>query len=180
MNLIVAVDNNWAIGSKNELLIRIPNDHKHFREETTGKVVVLGRKTLETFPQGMPLKNRINIILSKDPNYQVKDAIVVHSIEELLEELKKYDEENIYIIGGESIYRQLLPYCTKAYITKIDHAYDADTYFPNLDEDPEWEMTKISDEQTYFDLEFRFCSKCDGNYEYCQDHLFTHQHIKHS
>ena len=76
MNLIVAVDNNWAIGSKNELLIRIPNDHKHFREETTGKVVVLGRKTLETFPQGMPLKNRINIILSKDPNYQVKDAIV--------------------------------------------------------------------------------------------------------
>ena len=108
MNLIVAVDNNWAIGSKNELLIRIPNDHKHFREETTGKVVVLGRKTLETFPQGMPLKNRINIILSKDPNYQVKDAIVVHSIEELLEELKKYDEENIYIIGGESIYRQML------------------------------------------------------------------------
>ena len=95
MNLIVAVDNNWAIGSKNELLIRIPNDHKHFREETTGKVVVLGRKTLETFPQGMPLKNRINIILSKDPNYQVKDAIVVHSIEELLEELKKYyNKEN--------------------------------------------------------------------------------------
>ena len=82
MNLIVAVDNNWAIGSKNELLIRIPNDHKHFREETTGKVVVLGRKTLETFPQGMPLKNRTNIILSKDPNYQVKDAIVVHSIED--------------------------------------------------------------------------------------------------
>ena len=92
MNLIVAVDNNWAIGSKNELLIRIPNDHKHFREETTGKVVVLGRKTLETFPQGMPLKNRINIILSKDPNYQVKDAIVVHSIEELLEELKKFPQ----------------------------------------------------------------------------------------
>ena len=120
MNLIVAVDNNWAIGSKNELLIRIPNDHKHFREETTGKVVVLGRKTLETFPQGMPLKNRINIILSKDPNYQVKDAIVVHSIEELLEELKKYDEENIYIIGGESIYRQMLPYCDVAHVTEID------------------------------------------------------------
>lgn len=122
MNLIVAVDSNWAIGSKNELLIRIPNDHKHFREETTGKVVVLGRKTLETFPQGMPLKNRTNIILSKDPNYQVKDAIVVHSIEELLEELKKYDEENIYIIGGESIYRQMLPYCDVAHVTKIDHA----------------------------------------------------------
>ena len=88
MNLIVAVDNNWAIGNKNELLVRIPNDHKHFREETTGKVVVLGRKTLETFPQGLPLKNRTNIILSRDTKYQVKDAVIVHSIEELLEELK--------------------------------------------------------------------------------------------
>ena len=155
MNLIVAVDNNWAIGSKNELLIRIPNDHKHFREETTGKVVVLGRKTLETFPQGMPLKNRINIILSKDPNYQVKDAIVVHSIEELLEELKKYDEENIYIIGGESIYRQMLPYCDVAHVTKIDHAYEADAYFPDLDSDPEWEITADSDEQVLSVLKVR-------------------------
>ena len=73
-----------------------------------------------------------------------------------MDELKKYDSEDIFVIGGESIYRQLLPYYTKAYITKIDHAYDADTYFPNLDEDPEWEMTKISDEQTYFDLEYVF------------------------
>ena len=156
MNLIVAVDNNWAIGSKNELLIRIPNDHKHFREETTGKVVVLGRKTLETFPQGMPLKNRINIILSKDPNYQVKDAIVVHSIEELLEELKKYDEEEIFVIGGESVYRMMLPYCSKVYVTKIDHAYQADTYFPNLDQLEDWEMTEVSEEHTCFDLEYVF------------------------
>ena len=156
MNLIVAVDNNWAIGSKNELLIRIPNDHKHFREETTGKVVVLGRKTLETFPQGQPLKNRTNIILSKDPNYQVKDAIVVHSIEELLEELKKYDEEEIFVIGGESIYRMMLPYCSKVYVTKIDHAYQADTYFPNLDQLEDWEMTEVSEEHTCFDLEYVF------------------------
>lgn len=118
--------------------------------------MVLGRKTLETFPQGMPLKNRINIILSKDPNYQVKDAIVVHSIEELLEELKKYDEENIYIIGGESIYRQMLPYCDVAHVTKIDHAYEADAYFPDLDSDPEWEITADSDEQVYFDITYQF------------------------
>ena len=156
MNLIVAVDNNWAIGNKNELLIRIPNDHKHFREETTGKVVVLGRKTLETFPQGLPLKNRTNIILSKDRNYKVKDAVVVHSVEELLEELKQYAEEDIYIIGGESIYRQLLPYCDVAHITKIDHEYEADSYFPNLDEDDEWEITADSDEQTYFDIAYQF------------------------
>lgn len=156
MNVIVAVDNNWAIGNKNELLIRIPNDHKHFREETTGKVVVLGRKTLETFPQGLPLKNRTNIILSKDKNYNVKDAIIVHSIKELLEELKKYDNEDIYIIGGDSVYRQMLPYCNVAHVTKIDHEYDADAFFPNLDKDEEWEITADSDELTYFDIPYQF------------------------
>lgn len=156
MNLIVAVDSNWAIGNKNELLVRIPNDHKHFREETTGKVVVLGRKTLETFPQGMPLKNRTNIILSRDNNYQVKDAVIVHSIEELLKELKNYPDEDIYIIGGESIYRQMLPYCDVAHVTKIDRAYEADTYFPNLDEDENWHITADSDEQTYFDIAYQF------------------------
>ena len=156
MNLIVAVDENWAIGNKNELLIRIPNDHKHFREETTGKVVVLGRKTLETFPQGLPLKNRTNIILSKNPAYKVKDAIVVHSVEALMEELKKYADEDIYIIGGDSVYKQMLPYCDVAHVTKIDHAYEADAYFPNLDEDEAWEITAESDEQTYFDIAYYF------------------------
>ncbi len=156
MNVIVAVDNNWAIGNKNELLIRIPNDHKHFREETTGKVVVLGRKTLETFPQGLPLKNRTNIILSKDRNYKVKDAIVVHSVEELLEELKNYRDEDIYIIGGDSVYRQMLPFCDVAHITKIDHEYEADAYFPNLEQSGEWEITAESDEQTYFDIPYQF------------------------
>ena len=90
MNLIVAVDENWAIGNHNELLITIPADHKFFRQETSGKVVVLGRKTLETFPQGLPLKNRVNIIMSTNKAYKVKDAAVVHSLEELLEELKQY------------------------------------------------------------------------------------------
>lgn len=156
MNIIAAVDNHWAIGYKNQLLVRIPNDQKMFREETTGKVVVLGRKTLETFPNGLPLKNRTNIILSTDQNYKVKDAIVVHSVEELLEELKQYPSEDVYIIGGESIYRQLLPYCDTAHITKIDYDYDADAHFPNLDEMPEWRITGDSEEQTYFDIEYTF------------------------
>lgn len=156
MNIIVAVDNNWAIGNKEKLLVSIPNDHKHFREETTGKVVVLGRKTLQTFPQGQPLKNRTNIILSSNPDYRVKDAVVLHSIEELLEELKKYDSDSVYIIGGESVYRQLLPYCDTAHVTKIDNVYEADSYFPNLDEDPEWEITADSDELTYFDIPYTF------------------------
>lgn len=156
MNLIVAVDENWAIGNKNDLLIRIPADHKMFRQETTGKVVVLGRKTLETFPQGLPLKNRTNIILTTNPSYKVKDAVVVHSVEELLKELEKYNTEDIYIIGGESIYRQMLPYCDVAHVTKIDYAYTADAYFPDLDQLPEWEITADSEEQTYFDIAYRF------------------------
>lgn len=156
MNLIVAVDNNWAIGYKGDLLVRIPNDHKMFRQETTGKVVVLGRKTLETFPNGLPLKNRTNIILSTNKDYKVNDAIVVHSIEELLEEVKKYNTEDVYIIGGDSIYKQMLPYCDVAHVTKIDHNYDADAYFPNLEESGEWEITNESDEMTYFDLIYQF------------------------
>ncbi len=156
MNIIVAVDNNWAIGNKNKLLVSIPNDMKHFREETTGKVVVLGRKTLETFPQGQPLKNRTNIILSSNPNYKVKDAIVIHSLKDLLEELKKYRDEDIYVIGGENIYKQLLPYCNVAHVTKIDREYEADTYFQNLDQDPQWRITAESDEQTYFDIAYTF------------------------
>ncbi len=156
MNLIAAVDDNWAIGNKNQLLVSIPADMKFFRETTVNKVVVMGRKTLESFPGGQPLKKRTNIVLTRDKNYKVKDAIVVNTIEALLEELKKYDEEDVYVIGGDSIYRQMLPYCKLAHITKIHHTYEADTYFPNLDKMDDWEITGISDEQTYFDLEYEF------------------------
>lgn len=156
MNLIVAVDKNWAIGKGNQLLVSIPQDMKFFRETTMGKVVVMGRKTLETFPGGQPLKKRTNIVLTRDKDYDVKDAIVVHTIEELLEELKNYESEGIFVIGGETVYRQLLPYCNLAHVTKINHAYEADTYFPNLDEMDDWEVTGVSDEQTYFDLEYEF------------------------
>lgn len=156
MNLIVAVDKNWGIGSKNKLLVSIPSDMKFFRETTSGKVVVLGRKTLETFPNALPLKNRTNIILTGNKDFKAKDAIICHTVEEVLEELKKYNDEDIYVIGGGTVYRQFLPYCNVAHVTKIDHAFDADTYFPNLDEMEDWEMTADSEEQTYFDLEFQF------------------------
>ena len=156
MNLIVAVDKNWAIGNGNKLLVSIPQDMKFFRETTTGKVVVMGRKTLESFPGGQPLKKRTNIVITRDKNYQVKDAMVVHSVEEALEELKQYNEEDVFVIGGESIYRQMLPHCKVAHVTKINHAYEADTYFPNLDEKDEWLVTGVSEEQTYFDLEYEF------------------------
>ena len=157
MNLIVNVDSNWAIGYRGKLLVSIPEDMKFFRSETTGKVVVLGRKTLDTFPGGQPLKNRTNIILTRNPNYQVKGAIICHSVEEVLEELKKYNSEDVYIIGGDSIYKEFLPYCDVAHVTRTDHVYDADAWFPNLEEDPAWVLTGESEEKTYFDLEFGFC-----------------------
>lgn len=157
MNMIVAVDSNWAIGNKGQLLISIPADHKMFRNETTGKVVVLGRKTLDTFPGGQPLAQRTNIILSGKKDYKVKGAVVVHSIDELLEELGEYDSSEIYIIGGETVYKQMLPYVDTVHVTKIDREYDADAYFPNLDRDPEWEITAESDEQYYFDTTYEFC-----------------------
>jgi dihydrofolate reductase len=156
MNIIVAVDKNWAIGKDNKLLVSIPADMKMFRQETTGKVVVMGRKTLESFPGGLPLKNRTNIVLTGNRDYKVKDAVVVHTVEELLEEVKKYPSDQVYCIGGDSVYKLLLPYCDTAHVTKIDFAYSADRYFPNLDEMPEWKVTARSEEQTYFDLEYEF------------------------
>lgn len=156
MNIIAAVDSNWAIGYQGSLLVRIPSDQRLFREITEGNVVVMGRKTLESFPQKQPLKKRVNIVLSRDKGYNVKGADVVHSIEALMDELKKYDSSSIYVIGGGSVYEQLLPYCDIAYITKIDYAYQADTYFPNLDKMPDWRLTAYCEEQTYFDLEYYF------------------------
>ena len=151
MKLIVAADRNWAIGKNNKLMWSIPADMKFFRETTQGNVVIMGRKTLESFPQGQPLKNRVNIVITRNPSYKVKDAVVVHSVEEAIEESRKYDGD-VFVIGGESIYRAMLPYCDTALVTRIDYAYEADTWFPNLDQMPEWVMTEESDEQTYFDL----------------------------
>ena len=156
MKAILAADKNWGIGYNNHLLVSIPSDMKFFRQTTTGKVVVMGRKTLESFPNGMPLKNRTNIVLSGNQNYQVKDAVVVHSEDELMEELEKYDTDDIFVIGGESVYRMILPHCDTVYVTKTDRAFQADTFFPDLDEMDEWVMTEESEEQTCFDLEFCF------------------------
>ncbi len=156
VNIIAAIDKNRGIGKNGELLVRIPKDHKRFREMTTGKVVVLGRKTLATFPQGIPLPDRTNIVLSANPDFKVKGAQVVHSVDELLEELKEYDSDDVYVIGGESIYSQLLPYCDRAYMTEIDYAYDADSYFPDFLTGGEWEKVSESDEQIYFDLSYYF------------------------
>lgn len=156
MNLIAAVDRNWAIGYKNELLVRIPEDQKWFRETTTGKAVIMGRKTLESFPNKSPLKNRLNVVITSDMNYSVPGAVVVHSIDEVVEAVRDYADDDVYVIGGESIYRQMLPLCSTAHITKVDYAYQADAHFPDLDKEEGWKITETSDERTYFDIIYEF------------------------
>ncbi len=156
MKAIVAVDRNWAIGNRGGLLVSIPNDHKFFRRETMGKVVIYGRKTLETFPMRQPLDGRTNLILSANPDYEVRNAEVLHSIPALLERLKGLDTDDIYVIGGASVYRELLPYVDTALVTRVDRAYEADAFFPDLDADPGWEKTEEGEEQTYFDLLYTF------------------------
>ncbi|MCR4591030.1 MAG: dihydrofolate reductase [Lachnospiraceae bacterium] len=156
MILIAAADRNWGIGKDNELLTHIPADQKFFRETTTGNVVVMGRKTLESFPKGEPLKNRTNIVLSRNTSYEKAGVTVFHDVDSLLHEIDKYPKDSVFCIGGASIYKELLPYCDKALITRIDEAYEADTFFPNLDEMPEWEIVETSEEQTYFDQIYHF------------------------
>lgn len=156
MKAIVSADRNWGIGYKGNLLVSIPSDMRFFREMTQGHVIVVGRKTLATFPNGIPLAQRTNIVLTTDRSCKIRGAVVVHDKEELLEELKKYPEDEIFVVGGGMVYEMLLPYCDTAYVTKLDMAYQADTYFPNLDKDPAWELTEESEEQTCFDIEFTF------------------------
>ena len=156
MKMIVAVDRNWGIGKKGELLISIPEDMKFFRRMTLNKIVVMGRKTLDSFPHGLPLKNRVNLVLTRDPDFMREGVRAVHSMDELKEVLADYDPEEVYVIGGEAVYRQLEPFCDEAYVTKIDYAYDADAHFPNLDRMEDWECVESSEEQTYYDVEYYF------------------------
>lgn len=158
MEMIVAVDRNWAIGNKNQLLVSIPQDQKLFREETMGHVLVMGRRTFEGLPGGRALDGRETYVLSRRKGYQAKGALVVHSEEELIGTLREQEkaDRKIFVAGGGEIYRMLLPYTDVVHITRIWKAYEADTYFPNLEKEPGWELTAESDEQTYFDLEYGF------------------------
>lgn len=156
MDLIVAVDKSWGIGKDNHLLVSIPQDMKFFRETTANNVVIMGRKTLESLPGGKPLPKRINIVISSDMDYVVTGAIVVHSINQAIAEAKKYNDKKIFVIGGASIYRQMLPYCDFAYVSKIEHEFDADTYFPNLDEMENWEIESVSEKYEYENMSFCF------------------------
>lgn len=157
MNLIFAVDKNWAIGYAGALLAKIPQDQKFFKEMTTGKAIIMGRKTLESMPGGRPLPNRLNIVITNQKDYKVKDVVVVYTIEEAVEAVADYKEEDIFVIGGETIYKQMLEECKVAYITKIDKEYEADTFIQSLDELEDWKLVEETDVEVYEGLEYRFC-----------------------
>jgi len=154
MDLVVNVTENWAIGMENNLLVTISADLKRFRQLTTGRTVVLGRKTLDTFPGGRPLRNRRNLVFSGNPAYTVEGAEVVHSLEELKAAIGP--DEPVSVIGGASIYELLLPYCSEARVTKTLLTVPADRYFPNLDALPNWHITETSEILEENGIQFRY------------------------
>lgn len=144
MNLIFSADDNWGIGKDNKLLFRAKGDMRRFREMTTGKVVVMGRKTLESLPGSQPLPNRENIVLTTDKSFAPKGAAVCHSTEELLEHVKPYDSGDLYVIGGEQLYKGLLPYCDTAYVTRFFAVAEADRFMPDFDKLNGWSVAEKS------------------------------------
>lgn len=156
MKAIVAVDLNWGIGYKGNLLERISEDMKFFKQMTLGKVVIMGRETFESLPGQEPLKDRINIVISKSESFNTKKVTICHSLNGLFQELEKYNSEDVFVIGGESIYSQLLPYCTEACVTKIENKYVADKYFVDLDKSKTWTLVSASDPLIYKDIQYSF------------------------
>jgi len=156
MNFIVAVTKDWGIGLKNDLILSIPDDMKYFREKTMGATVFMGQATLESFPGGKPLKGRTNIVISDDPYFSAEGAIMVRSLEEACEELKKHDSDSTFVIGGASVYKLMMPYCKYAYITKMDVILEADKYIPSLDELPNWSVDEEGEEREYEGVKYRF------------------------
>lgn len=142
MTIILVADNNWAIGKNGNLLARLPEDMKRFREITTGHTVVMGRKTYESFPK-RPLPDRVNCVISRTQK-EIEGAEVFGSVEEFLQYAKGVNDE-IFVIGGGEIYSQFLPYCDKAYITRVYESFEGDTFFTDIDALPEWEAVKASD-----------------------------------
>lgn len=155
MNCIASVDNRWGIGKGNSLLFNIPGDLHFFKEKTVGKTVIMGKNTLLSLPEKKPLPDRKNIVLST--SLLRNDCIICRSLENLFEEIKSYNSDDLFVIGGEQIYKLLLPYCSKAYITKVNSVKSANRYFPNLDLNDNWKLIAVGNKQTYDNIEFCFC-----------------------
>ena len=155
MNCIVAVDKSYGIGKGNKLLFHIPKDMENFKSKTSGKIVVMGKNTLLSLPKSEPLAQRTNIVLSK--TLSRSDCIVCSDLGELSEILKNYNSDDVFVIGGEMVYKALLPYCKKAYVTKVNAEKPADKFFVNLDLCDGWELVSQSEKMNYNGIEFCFC-----------------------
>ena len=156
MKVIVAVDLNWGIGYGGKLLQSIPEDMKFFKEKTAGNVVVMGRETFKSLPGKKALKDRVNIVLTRSKSFNDDRLIVCNSIDETLKELQKYENDKIFIIGGETVYKQFLPYCNELYVTKIQKTYEADRFFPNIDIMSNWDLIKESEVKEYNNIRYVF------------------------
>lgn len=156
MNAIVNVSPNWGIGMEGKLLVYVPADLRRFRDLTLGKTIVYGKKTLHTFPDERPLPDRENVILTRDKSFAIEGAVVCHSLEELREFLRDRYSENVFVCGGESVYKQLLPYCDTAYVTFSYTELKADKFFPDLNVKENWLVTEIESTQVEGKVPFRF------------------------
>ncbi len=156
MNLIAAADQNWGIGKNGGLLTHLSGDLRYFKEKTSGKVVVMGRATLESLPGGKPLPNRTNIVLTGNPDFEKEGCVIVHDLDELWKECEKYDSEDIMVIGGEQIYMQLMKYCDRLFITKIFESFDADKHLMNVDKMRRFEVAWESDVQEENGVQYQF------------------------
>jgi dihydrofolate reductase len=156
MNLIVAVDLNWGIGKNGTQTVVIPEDRKHFRTLTDGSTVIVGRRTLEDFPGKKPLAGRRNIVMSRNSDLTIEGATVVATLDELFSEIAGTNPDNVFLIGGDSLFKLLYRYCKYAYVTKIIASPESDTFFPNLDIDPGWVVETKGKTKNYKGIEYAF------------------------
>lgn len=164
LRAILHADSNWGIGKKNDLMFTLKKDMKFFRETTKGHVVAMGENTLISFPESKPLKNRTNIVLSQDPSHNYDGVINVHTFDDFLKRIKEFKEnEDVYIIGGASIYRQMLPYYDEVYVTKVDAIGGAEVFFANLDEEENYELVSLSDPEEDNGYTIRFATYINKN-----------------
>ncbi len=163
MKAILSADLKWGIGCNGRLLQRVPEDMRYFARMTTGKVVVMGRETLESFPGKQPLKDRVNIVLSRNGSFDDERLIVCRSLDELFAELKNYSSDDVFVIGGESVYRQLLPYCSDVYVTRFEKEFEADRHFPDLDDMSGWMLAPESERHVYNDMGFKYLKYINTN-----------------
>ena len=156
MSVIVAVNSDWGIGKDGRQAVILPEDRKFFRKKTTGGVVIAGRKTFEDFPG--PLPDRKNIILTRDKLFKSEGVTVLHSVEDVLEEVKNEDPDKVFVVGGGTIYEQFLPFCGKAFVTKLDINLESDTFFPNLDELGSWSEERQTEANESNGIKYTICT----------------------